>query len=70
MSIWKLPDKQTRKLKVDFYQGLKGVLGRGEALRKAQLEMKKEYPNPLYWGAFVCQGNPGPLSHLPLHPNS
>jgi CHAT domain-containing protein len=55
---------------VDFYQGLKGGLGRGEALRKAQLEMKKEYPNPLYWGAFVCQGNPGPLSHLPLHPNS
>jgi CHAT domain-containing protein len=37
MIIWNLPDKQTRKLMVDFYQGPKGGLGRGEALRKAQL---------------------------------
>jgi CHAT domain-containing protein len=30
-------------------------------LRQAQLEMKKKYPDPFYWGAFICQGDPGPL---------
>ena len=33
-----------------------------EALREAQLAMKEKYPDPLYWGAFICQGDPGPLS--------
>jgi len=26
------------------------------------LSMKERYPDPLYWGAFVCQGDPGPLT--------
>jgi hypothetical protein len=35
--------------------------GRSEALREAQLAMKEKYPNPYYWSAFICQGNPGPM---------
>ena len=36
-------------------------LGRAEALRKAQIIMKRKYESPFYWGAFICQGEPGPL---------
>jgi CHAT domain-containing protein len=64
MSLWKVPDEQTKELMVDFYKKL--LLSgkpRTEALREAQLAMKEKYPHPFYWGAFICQGNPGPLSN-------
>jgi len=62
MSLWKVPDEQTKELMVDFYKRL--LLSgkpRAEALREAQLAMKDKYPNPYYWGAFICQGNPDPM---------
>src|SRR2546428_2997055 len=31
------------------------------ALREAQLALKKRGLQPYYWGAFICQGNPGAL---------
>jgi len=61
MSLWKVPDEQTKELMVDFYKRLLAGKQRAEALREAQLSMKKKYPNPYYWGAFICQGNPGPI---------
>ena len=64
MSLWKVPDEQTRELMEDFYQRILRGEGRAEALRQAQLEMKWKYPDPFYWGAFICQGDPSPL---PLH---
>ena len=36
--------------------------GKAKALRQAQLAMKAEYPDPYYWGAFVCLGDPGPIN--------
>jgi CHAT domain-containing protein len=45
----------------DFYRRILRGEPRGEALRQAQLEMKKRYSDPFYWGAFICQGEPGPL---------
>jgi CHAT domain-containing protein len=33
-----------------------------EALRAAQRDLKKNYRDTKYWGAFICQGDPGPLS--------
>ena len=36
-----------------------------DALREAQLALKAKYPDPLYWGAFICQGNPGPQPARP-----
>ena len=57
MSLWKVPDKETQELMTDFYsRALKGQPC-AEALRDAQLAMKRKYPDPLYWGAFICQGN-------------
>jgi CHAT domain-containing protein len=51
MSLWKVPDLQTKELMILFYQ--KYFLGHSvsEALRLAQSEMSKTYP-PYYWAAF------------------
>jgi CHAT domain-containing protein len=62
MSLWKVPDDETRVLMEDFYRRLLAGEGRAEALRQAQLAMKAKYPDPFYWGAFICQGDPSPLS--------
>lgn len=62
MSLWKVPDEQTQELMVDFYRYILSGHPSAEALCKAQLAMKEKYPNPYYWGAFICQGNPGPLT--------
>ena len=62
MTLWKVPDQQTQELMEDFYRRILEGWPRAEALHEAQLAMKKKYPEPLYWGAFICQGNPGPLT--------
>ena len=61
MSLWKVPDQQTQELMADFYRLLLSGHPRAEALREAQLALKAKYPHPRFWGAFICQGNPGPL---------
>lgn len=61
MSLWKVPDEETQELMDDFYKRLLSGVPRAEALRDAQRAMKARCPNPLLWGAFICQGNPGPL---------
>ncbi|MFI5456777.1 MAG: CHAT domain-containing protein [Isosphaerales bacterium] len=61
MSLWKVPDEQTRELMDDFYRRLLAGRGRADALREAQLAMKAKYPDPFYWGAFICQGDPSPM---------
>jgi CHAT domain-containing protein len=37
---------------------------RADALRNAQLDLRKKYPDPYYWGAFVCLGDPRPLIRI------
>src|SRR5262249_40684967 len=64
MSLWKVPDDQTRELMEDIYGRLLAGEGRAEALRQAQLALKAKYPEPFYWGAFICQGDPSPLGRL------
>jgi CHAT domain-containing protein len=61
MSFWKVPDAQTQELMEDFYRRILAGRPRAEALREAQLAMKKKYTRPFYWGAFICQGDPSPL---------
>jgi CHAT domain-containing protein/Tfp pilus assembly protein PilF len=63
MSMWSVPDKETRELMVEFHKGLlSGRLDRARALRQAMLREKdvvrERYgnANPLYWGAFVFAG--------------
>jgi CHAT domain-containing protein/tetratricopeptide (TPR) repeat protein len=61
MSLWKVPDHETRELMEEFYLRLLQGEPRAEALRGAQLVLKSRHPHPYYWGAFICQGFPGPL---------
>jgi CHAT domain-containing protein/tetratricopeptide (TPR) repeat protein len=61
MSLWKVADRQTTELILDFYQRLLAGEPRAEALRDAQLALKNRYSSPYYWSAFICQGDAGPL---------
>ena len=65
MSLWSVPDLETKELMVEFYRNLKQEgLNRGRALRKAALaekaraEQRYGNANPLFWGAFVFLGQP------------
>jgi CHAT domain-containing protein len=61
VSLWPVPDEQTQLLMGDFYGRLLAGAPRVEALRSAQLVLKATYPDPRWWGAFICIGDPGPL---------
>jgi len=61
MSLWKVPDEETRELMEDFYQRVLQGRPRAEALREAQLAMRAKHPDPFCWGAFICQGDVDPL---------
>ena len=63
MSLWSVDDEPTRVLMVGFYRRLLAGEGKADALRHAQDELRArpEYADPYFWGAFVCQGDPGPL---------
>jgi CHAT domain-containing protein len=54
VSLWKTPDQASRELLTVFYQYM---LRDGKeihaALQAARQDLRKKYPNPYYWGAFV-----------------
>lgn len=65
MSMWKVPDRETKELMVQFYRNIKsGKMNRCQALRQAALKemeiVRQRYghANPRYWGAFVFMGEP------------
>lgn len=61
LSLWSIPDEETKDLMVIFYSHLMSGRGKSEALREAQLALKKRYPHPYYWGAFILQGDANPI---------
>ncbi|HKX31736.1 MAG TPA: CHAT domain-containing tetratricopeptide repeat protein [Blastocatellia bacterium] len=63
MSLWAVSDEATRDLMVDYYGGLKQGQGRGEALRRVQLQMLKnpKRRHPYYWASFIQSGEWAPL---------
>jgi CHAT domain-containing protein len=58
MSLWPVSDYVTRELMNEYYAGLKEGLGRGEALRQAQLAMlkRKGRQHPFFWASFIQSG--------------
>ena len=63
MSMWKVPDEVTAELMDQFYFHLLNGATRLGALRLAQKHIRDRYhrADPVYWGAFICQGDTGPL---------
>jgi hypothetical protein len=70
MSLWKVPDEPTRELMGALYRHLLAGLPRAEALRLAQRELRASYPHARDWGAFILQGDPGPLPPIPDEPEA
>ena len=56
MSLWPVSDYPTKKLMTEYYQNLKQGMGRGEALRKAQLRLLDDRLHPFYWANFIQSG--------------
>jgi CHAT domain-containing protein len=48
----------TREIMTNYYTGLRNGLGRGDALRHAQLAMlkRKGRQHPFYWAGFIQSG--------------
>lgn len=63
MSMWPVPDLETKELMIDFYKNIfDQKMKRCQALRQAILTVKKNVKkrygvdNPVFWGAFVYLG--------------
>ena len=65
MSLWPVSDYVTRQMMTTYYRGLKNGLGRGEALRRAQLSMlaQPDRRQPFYRASFIQAGDWRPLNH-------
>jgi len=61
LSLWKVPDEQTRMLMTYFYEGLLNGKGRAASLRESQQRIRGMFPEPYYWAAFICLGDPEPI---------
>ena len=66
MSLWKVPDKETKTIMIDFYRYLQKGKRKSEALRLAKLSFLKKNKNtvlvhPYYWSGFVINGNVDPI---------
>jgi len=72
MSLWKVPDVETQLLMERFYHHLLAGQPKPDALREAQLSLIHElregilqpaygFAHPLFWAAFICQGDPAPI---------
>ena len=53
MSLFQVSDEVTQKLMVEFYKYWLAGKTKREAFNAAQIQIKAEYPDPIYWGAFL-----------------
>lgn len=52
-SLWKVPDDATAKLMISFYKLFLSGIEMRMALKMAQKEVSKLYPDPYYWASFI-----------------
>jgi CHAT domain-containing protein len=60
-SLWQVDDEATSVLMQWLYTHLKEGMGKAEALRQAQIDVRKDFPHPYFWAAFVLMGDGGKL---------
>jgi tetratricopeptide (TPR) repeat protein/CHAT domain-containing protein len=65
MSLWQIPDEETKDLMVEFYQRLYDGHSKLNALHEASLSVMKsardkyKSTHPFYWSGFILIGDPG-----------
>lgn len=57
LSLWPIPDKETKDLMICFYKNLKKGKTVSKALQLAKLNLRKIKPDPHYWAGFICVGD-------------
>jgi CHAT domain-containing protein len=55
-TLWSIDDQATEALMVTFYKDIQSGKSKANALRNAQISLRKTYPNPRYWAAFQMTG--------------
>ncbi|WKN42385.1 CHAT domain-containing protein [Tunicatimonas pelagia] len=53
MSLWNVNDNSTAELMTIFYQNWLSGQSKHQALRNAQLAVRKQHADPYFWGGFV-----------------
>lgn len=61
VSLWSVPDSETRDLMISFYAHLTAGKGVATALSLAQQQMRSRKKHPYFWAAFICIGEDAPL---------
>ncbi len=56
MSMFKVDDEATQKLMLKFYQKWLNTNNLRQSFTEAKKELRAEYPDPYYWGAFMMIG--------------
>ncbi len=56
MSMFKVDDEATQKLMLKFYQKWLNTNNMRQSFIEAKKEIRAEYPDPIYWGAFMMIG--------------
>ncbi len=56
MSLFKVSDEATEKLMISFYTKWLETDNKRQAFTDAKKEIREEYNDPIYWGAFVMMG--------------
>ena len=68
MSLWKVGDMATRDLMAAYYEELSRGGGRAEAMRAAQIAIRKDRPHPHSWASFIVSGNGAALDGAQVAP--
>ena len=61
MSLWKVPSEETLPFMETLYERILDGEPRASALRAAALALRSTHPDPYFWGAFILEGDAGPL---------
>jgi CHAT domain-containing protein len=56
VSMWPAADAATVAVMVPFYRNLASGMGRGAAMRRAQIAARDAFPHPYHWAAFSIVG--------------
>jgi CHAT domain-containing protein len=56
MSMFKVDDEATQKLMLKFYQKWLNTGNMRESFMEAKKELRVDYPEPIYWAAFIMIG--------------